>query len=232
MKDTSAGRQPAPHPLLPNLQNMLRNSQADPAWLIRMIDARETDMDPQSRPYASLRDLEAYADETQGALLMFLLDSVVLPQSSEQAEACMTYAGRAIGLTTLLRGFVFHASRGDCYLPLDILSKHELTVSEAMKAGATKAQGHHGAGMNSAKSLSSVIFDVASLANAYAEDSAKLWSSLPSAAKPAILPLVASQIWLESLQKHNFDMNKAQLHSTIPRIQLHWRLLQTSFATA
>lgn len=230
IKDCSQGKEGAPHPLLPSIQHTLQRSGADAGWLLQMIDARERDMDPQSRPYASLRDLEAYADDTQGALLMYLLDCAGPNAQSNAAEGCITYAGRAIGLTTLLRGFVYHASRGDCYLPADVLAKHTLTATEAMTLGSNKMTDNGDIGIH--ERLSGAIYDVASLANAYAEDCLKDVQRIHGAARPVVLPLISSQMWLERLQKHKFDVTDPALLSASPRLQLHWRLLRSTFEQA
>ncbi len=225
----------APHPLLPALQQLLQEQKADPQWILRMIDARERDMDPQVRPYASLRDLEAFADDTQGSLLMYQFEAAdsnnrasAPLKALEAAETCMTYMGRALALTTLLRGFSHHSATGDCYLPLDVVRKHDLRIPQIIDIGAQRVQPEQSV----LESLSSVVFDIASLANAYAEDAAQLCPALSGPARSISLQLTPSTIWLEQLQKSNFDIQESRLQEPLSRTVLHWRLLKNAFATA
>jgi phytoene synthase len=237
----------APHPLLPALQALLSGGKVSSQWLLRMIDARERDMDPQSWPYASLRDIEAFADDTQGAMLMCLLeaagvspnsDTPVNPAQLENAERCIAYIGRAVGLTTLLRGFPHHCARGDVYLPADILAKHQLTAHTVL----TSARGIFNDQIDTASDtsddeeavlfktrLSSAVFDVASLANAYAEDASKLGLALPASAESATTLLVPHSMWLKRLETTDFNLFRVENLQALPRFMLHWSLLRCVF---
>ncbi|WP_454917125.1 phytoene/squalene synthase family protein [Xanthobacter sediminis] len=97
--------------------------------LINLVDARIFDL--YDDPMPSLTDLQGYAGETAGALLQ-LSALVLAPDAAEAAADASGHGGVAIALTGLMRAFPIHAGRGQCYLPLDVLTRHGLDRAAAV----------------------------------------------------------------------------------------------------
>lgn len=101
------------------------------AALAGMIEARRFDL--YADPMPALNDLEGYCGETQSAL--FRLAAIALCDGEEPgaADAC-GHAGVALGIVRILQDLPFHAARGRCYVPKDILARNGALV-EAVAAG-------------------------------------------------------------------------------------------------
>lgn len=101
-----------------------------------LLDARIFDL--YDDPMPSVNDLEGYAGETSSALIR--LAGIILTGAADRGSAdAAGHAGVAYAITGLLRSFPFHARRGQCYVPLDILAAHGLKRDDAVSGTATPA---------------------------------------------------------------------------------------------
>lgn len=101
-----------------------------------LLDARIFDL--YDDPMPSVNDLEGYAGETSSALIR--LAGIILTGAADRESAdAAGHAGVAYAITGLLRSFPFHARRGQCYVPLDILAAHGLKRGDAVSGTASPA---------------------------------------------------------------------------------------------
>jgi phytoene synthase len=91
------------------------------APFIALLEARKFDLYHDVMP--TLNDLEGYCGETASAV--FRMASIVLSDSGDPGTADISgHAGVAWGMTRILRDLPFHARRGQCFLPRDVLARH------------------------------------------------------------------------------------------------------------
>jgi phytoene synthase len=88
---------------------------------------------------ARLSDLEVYARETSSALI----DLAAFVLSSTSLETATKPAGIAYAITNILRAFPLHASRGQLFLPIELLSRHGVNPQDIFA-------GRSSAGLNAA----------------------------------------------------------------------------------
>lgn len=117
------------HPIAFALLDTVERFGLPRASLINLIDARIFDLYDDAMP--SLADLQGYAGETAGALLQLSALILACDAAAGAAEAS-GHGGVAIALTGLMRAFPIHASRGQCFLPLDMLAAHGLDREAAV----------------------------------------------------------------------------------------------------
>ncbi len=101
----------------------LSSSRLDP-----MIDARRFDVLERIMPNSA--SLITYLDDTAGEI--FLIASEVLGADREAAEPAARAAGRAYGLTGLMRAVTVHAAQNRLYLPVQSL---QTGAAERLMAG-------------------------------------------------------------------------------------------------
>lgn len=71
--------------------------------------------------YASLDDLEKYAENTASILLYLELQMMGI--TDVHADHAASHVGKAVGITTLIRGTPFHIRDRTFYLPSEIMAK-------------------------------------------------------------------------------------------------------------
>lgn len=114
------------------------------------------------------------------------------------ADHAGSHLGRAVGITTLLRGTAAHAAARRCYLPVDLCAEARVS-QEDVYAGVVS------------EGLRDVVHKVASLAKGHLDEARKLAPRLPPSAAGVMLPAVAVGRYLEALEARNFDPYDARL---------------------
>ncbi len=124
-----AASNPAAHALLDTIERC----KLSKPLLLELIEAHSFDL--YSDPMASMPQLEAYLDATSVALMRLVLEAL---DGSGDSQMGAKFAGRAFGLTGLLRGFGPHAARGKVFVPpLDVLTRNSADYAAALSGEAT-----------------------------------------------------------------------------------------------
>lgn len=221
-------------------------------WFTRIVDTREKYL--SNPPYPNIAALESYGENTYSTLLYLTLQA--LPMASVTADHIASHIGKAIGISTVLRGLpliafpgpanshsnqgalggdVGASRRGAVLLPLDVMAEAGVREEDVLRNGA-EAQG-----------LRDAVFAVATRANDHLITARQLLATiraggeadhefehkdeeehvhLPSIGRvetPAqeverafgvYMPALATQMWLDRLQQHDFDVFSAKLRVT------------------
>lgn len=223
------------------------------SWFMRIVDTREKYL--SNPPYPSISSLESYAENTYSTLMYLTLQA--LPMASVTADHIASHIGKAIGISTVLRGLPLiafpgpanhHSNQGAqisgdvgatrhgaVMLPLDVMADAGVREEDVLRNGAEA----HG--------LRDAVFAVATRANDHLITARQMLDTiragqeadhefehldeeehihLPSTGKietPAqeverafgvYMPAVATQMWLDRLQKHDFDVFQPRLRMT------------------
>ncbi|TMW56932.1 hypothetical protein Poli38472_002857 [Pythium oligandrum] len=201
--------------LLRALSKAIDDHELTRRWFERLLDARDEDLDTD-QPH-TLHELEVYADKTAASLLYLTLECLGVRDGA--ADRAAGHAGVAVGLTTLLRGTPYHLAHNQLYLPEDLLLKHDLTNEHFEAASQDPAEG---------KKLAPVVFEVACLALEHLRASRELTRDVPKEARPALLSVVSSSMYLEQLERVNFNVFDPSLMQRSP-MQLHLQVLKNYF---
>lgn len=132
--------------------------------LQQLVAVREQDSQAGATPFASVEDMERYADGTSGQLLYLQVCDVgcmAVATQSPQLEAAGAFdqgshhtamhLGKAVGMARLLQGVPVHASLGRCYLPANVCAARGVSVGAIRKG-------------QPSEELKDVVLDVASVA--------------------------------------------------------------------
>lgn len=157
--------------------------------LQNLIDARIFDL--YDDPMPSQNDLDGYLGETASAL--FRLSSMILADGGDAGAADLAgHAGVAYGLTGLLRALPFHASKGQIYLPADLLAGHGVAPSDITDGKATPG-------------LLAALAELRALARDHHARALKLLKDAPKSVRPAFLPLALVPGLLKIMDRSDYD---------------------------
>lgn len=228
---------------------------------MRMIAARETY--GSGRPYTTLEALEKYAEDTYSTLLYLTLQS--LPMASVTADHVASHVGKAVGITTVLRGLPLVAfpappnhhsntaglggtlqaqrtNQGTVTLPLDVMARTGVREEDVLRSGvdapglrdavfevATRASDH----LITARQMLRNVKAGEDIGHAF-EHEAEEEHQYHSASAPkdkeqrqrqevldafgVFMPAVSAGLWLDKLQKVDFDIFREELR------RREWRL--------
>lgn len=171
----------------------------------RMIDAREFDVAIKIMP--DMAALDDYLDGTAGSL--FAAAMTINGGDAHRHKSLSQAAGRAYGLTGLMRSMPVHAAWGRCDLPDDLLRRHG-TSFEDILAGKASA------------GLASVLSLLRDKARMSLQDAGSKLAELPTRERKPFLPLALVRPYLASLAKIGDD--PFRFASTINPLYRLWRL--------
>lgn len=115
------------HPIAAALIDTIVRFRLPRGAFTSLVEAREFDL--YDDPMPSLQQLEGYCGETSSSLVR--LATLILDDGrpAGDADAC-GHAGVAYAMAGLLRAFPWHASRGQVYVPAEILTRHGVTPGD------------------------------------------------------------------------------------------------------
>lgn len=177
------------HPLAIAVLDTIERFALPADALVRMIDARIFDL--YDDPMPSLDYLEGYAGETASALIQ--LSAIILCGGSDPGTgAAAGHAGVAYAITGLLRALPFHAARGQCYIPQDVLAQHGLTHSDVMQGQSSPA-------------LLAALAQMRGHAQRHLDALRALMPKVPIKAAPAFLSVSLVQPYLDRMAGPGYD---------------------------
>ncbi len=152
------------------------------AKLIDLIEARRFDL--YDDPMATAADLETYASKTSSAL--FALAAQIL--AGANVEPVSAPAGMAFAIAGLLRAFPRHAARGQLYVPMEVLDRHQVRPHDIF------------AGRSSA-GLQAALAELGDLGRRQLDAAHQRIAALPQQAVPALLPVALVRPTLTRLER-------------------------------
>lgn len=110
------------HDVAEALCELFAHTAVEPSRFIGLIDARARD--DSSEEFASMAELETYADDTAGEVMRI---AARILGAGDRLDPLARAAGMAYGLTGLLRAIPYRAARAKLDLPLDLVAQLELS---------------------------------------------------------------------------------------------------------
>lgn len=140
------------------------------------------------------------------------------PELDDLSHNLVAHIGQASGIAGLLKGFRYYGSRGSIVLPIDIMSKYNVSQHALTKLFQSLADKSIDLTspevVNLRKQLSDIVFETATRANDHIisasaivkELNTALRGSIPDAIFVPALNVVPTQLFLEKLEANNFDI--------------------------
>eukprot|EP00008_Paramoeba_atlantica_P008953 CAMPEP_0201476522 /NCGR_PEP_ID=MMETSP0151_2-20130828/1721_1 /ASSEMBLY_ACC=CAM_ASM_000257 /TAXON_ID=200890 /ORGANISM="Paramoeba atlantica, Strain 621/1 / CCAP 1560/9" /LENGTH=171 /DNA_ID=CAMNT_0047856919 /DNA_START=535 /DNA_END=1050 /DNA_ORIENTATION=- len=170
----------------------------------------------------TLSDLEQYAENTASSLLYLALECG--GHSDRSSEHAASHLGKAMGISTILRGLHHHLENRQNYLPHQLLAHSGLNLEDYSK-GAKDDPSFQ-------KKLSDVVYEVASIAKSHLDVSKGMCQDIPKVNRPFFLPALLCEDFLLTLEKVNFDgLHPSLMKPTSPSslMRLYWNYYRSSF---
>jgi len=169
-----------------------------------VTDARQFDL--LGEPMSTLPQLLAYLDATAGAIAAA---AAKVLDAEAALHGVTQHAGRAYGLTRLLRRFALDVSLGRVFVPLDLLARHEVHTASVLS------------GENS-PGLKKALEELRGVARTEIECVRR--TRVPSESLPALLQAALVPIYLAGMDKSGYDPFRSDVSISPLRSQfLLWR---------
>jgi phytoene synthase len=193
------------HPVAAALLQTIGRYAISPDRLTAVIDAHTFDL--YDEPMTSLDDLDNYAVSTQGEIFSIASDMLGVPASSvSKITRCAAIAHTIVGVMCNLAR---HAARGQLFLSLDLLARHNVDVEDVFARRGTE-------------SLKNALAELRRHARdrlLMAEDS----KVFPPELLPAILPAALVLPQMSLMERPDYDPFEVRSISALRRQWLLWR---------
>src|ERR1051326_5756013 len=186
-----AGTRPgeaAAHPVAAALLETIARYGLPIQLLLDLIEARAFDLYNDHMP--TLAAFAGYGRRTASGLIV--LAAQVLDRAAADVGDAAVPAGIAQATAGLLRAFALHASRGQLYLPADVLARHGISASDIV-AGRT------------ADALRAALAELRAFARGNLAAFAVRRDQLPAAVPPAFLPIALVPAYLDLMDRRDYD---------------------------
>lgn len=180
---------PPQQPTIMALAHVLQTHNITRYRLQKILSTREEDI-LRKQPPASVTALEHSAEGIHSQLLYLQLEAAGIQDAS--ADHAASHIGKGVGLAGLLRGTAQWAQHRRTYLPEDVCSEHGIRPDALLQGDPTQG-------------VRDVVFKIASTAKAHL-DVGREAATVPTAARPLFLPALAAGMYLDALEKVDFNV--------------------------
>ncbi len=198
---------PQGNPVTEALAHAISSRKLSRLHFDEMIATREREMesDEDGFTFASVLDLEAYAEGTAVRLINLVIE--VLDASTDDTKVAARHVGIGYALTGILRAVLFHAGENQLLLPKEMLAETGLTGVQDLRVA------------QNAKSIARTIAAFAMTAEVHLK---KAWAChVPRIAVPALLGATIAAQYLKELRVANYDLTNpriGRMRASVPRL--------------
>jgi phytoene synthase len=197
----------AANPIALGLREVVRQYALPVPVLLDLIDAHAFDL--YNQPMPTLGALQAYAAATSATVIR-LATSVLNDGAEPGDEEAFRHAGMVSTLTWLLRRLGVHSSRGQRYLPNDVLARHGAQPAE-LRAGQVSDK------------LRFVLAGLRALAGSHLAALKNEGTGVPEQMVPAFLPVSLAPLTLAAMERANTNPFRPPLVLPWQRQWALWR---------
>ncbi|CAG9858288.1 unnamed protein product [Phyllotreta striolata] len=190
------------HPVAQELFKANSRQKLTKRYLRNLILSRKNSLGLTN--FNTIEDIENYSDHTVSSIYYLVLESSNV--RNVHADHAASHLGKAQGIVQQIRS-VPHARRLNFLpIPLDILVKNKVVQEDVLRG-------------KKSEQLTDCIFEFASRAYQHLKKARSLAETVPQEAKSVFLPAVPIYMYLDKLQKVNYDV----FHPTLQRRS--WQML-------
>jgi phytoene synthase len=197
------------HPVAGALRDVVVRYRLPPKMLLDLIDARSFDL--YDEPVATLSYLERYAMHTSSALIE-MAARILCDGRGPNIGDLARHAGIAYAITGLLLALPVHASRGQLYLPADLMGRYGAEAADTFAGNATVE-------------LRAVLADLRLQARHHLGAARGLLNDTPAELAPALLPVALVRPALDRMEGRFYQPLRP---TELPQWRRQWILWRAS----
>jgi phytoene synthase len=204
------------HPVAAALLDMIARYRLPSQIFADLIDARSFDL--YDTPMQTLAELETYAEKTASAL-MYLATMIVEDGDAAPIEALVKHLGIAQTIAGVLVALPFNAGRGQLYVPIEVMQRHDAQPHDVYAGRASPA-------------VRAALADMHMHARRHLTQAKSLLPAAPAAVAPALLPAALIRPILDRTERRDDEPFKPPALPQWRRQWILWRAARKGLARA
>ncbi len=202
------------NPTLRSLAHAINTHGLTYRFLRRVLEARENDL--SITQYEKWKDVAQYGEDTVSNILYLSLETVGV--RDDGADMVASDIGVGLGVLTALRSTAFRASQGECSIPLDLATKHDVlmdTLYHAWDSSINNDSNSIGGDSDSEQlekanmareALRGATVEMVEMASFHLHRARENQGKVPKEGRMCLLPAVCGLKYLDSLKQYNYDV--------------------------
>lgn len=200
------------NPTLRSLAHAINTHGLTYRFLRRVLEARENDL--SITQYEKWRDVAQYGEDTVSNILYLSLETVGV--RDDGADMVASDIGVGLGILTALRSTAFRASQGECSIPLDLATKHDVSMDTLYHAWDSSINDDsNGEDSDSEQlekanmareALRGATVEMVEMASFHLHRARENQGKVPKEGRMCLLPAVCGLKYLDSLKECNYDV--------------------------
>ena len=201
-------------PIASQLKSVVKKFNINKTWLNRLVDGRRLFLKSQFR---TVEDLEKCADMSNAYYILFNCMGL----KNVDCDHAANHLAKAQLLCALTKNLFKKPGQVVFYLPIDMLAKHKISQQDLVNFSERVLRPKQ-------QNFKDLAFDLCSRANEHLRCARNLKDKIPKNAKRLLISSVGCDVFLERVQKCDFDMMDPRLNSDF-RTKFLVRLLLAKF---
>ena len=196
------------NPTLRSLTHAIETHGLTYRFLRRIMEAREEDL--SITQYEKRRDVAQYGEDTVSNILYLSLETVGV--RDDESDKVASDIGVGLGVLTALRSTAFRASQGECSIPLDLATKHDISMDTLYQAwdasinDGDKDSEQLEQAAAAKESLRGATMEMVEMASFHFHRARENQGKVPKEGRMCLLPAVCGLKYLDSLNECNYDV--------------------------
>ncbi len=199
----------ADHPVAQQLAGAIDAGNLTKLGFDSLLEARAFDL--YDDPMPSLDALEGYLGETSSSIIQMAALVLTNGQAKTAADAA-GHAGIAYGLTGLMRIIPIHRARGQCFLPAELLARHDISPAHVLAGRQSEA-------------IRISLLELRQVAKHHLAIARERAHAVPPAALPAFLPVKLIDMYLKRMERIHNPLHKVL---EVGQMRRQWSMLMAA----
>ena len=195
------------HYILKSMKKVIEKSNLPKKILLEMVEAREVDF--IETPMDNISDLKSYALKTGGNLAKI---SAIAGDAKEKEQQSAYLTGGVWALVGILRAVQFQAMQNHTLLPLDELTKNNLSIVELASG-------------DQEKDLLTIFNNIILVAQSLLNEAREICPKPSKNILPIFLPAIIAENYMKKLKKGLYDPNN---FGAKEKFKIHLKLICAS----
>ena len=200
-------------PVSNELNAVIRHHNLSKVWFTRMIEGRKHYFSTQQ--FATLEELEKCADASMSSIYYILFNCMNI--KNVDCDHAASHLGKAQMICGIVKNVLKSSAQNVYYIPNDLLIKHNISQQDLINFSERILRPKQ-------KNIKDLAFELCTRAHQHLNSARSLSNKVPKEAQMILAPAVTCEVFLNEMEKHDFDLFDKRLNSEF-RTKIVYKLI-------
>jgi NADH dehydrogenase [ubiquinone] 1 alpha subcomplex assembly factor 6 len=208
-------------PVSNELTLAIQTHDLNKVWFNRLIEGRKSFFSTEQ--FKSLDELEKCADSSMSSIHYILFDCMNI--KNVDCDHAASHLGKAQMICGIVKNMLRKPSQSVYYIPGDLMLKHKIAQQDLINFSERIIRAKQ-------QNLKDLAFELCTRAKQHLNSAADLKEKIPKEARVVLAPSVALDVFLDKMEKYDFDLMDPKLNKDFKTnilFKLIWKKLTKNY---